>query len=93
MKKLKRREFIRRCAGVAASLGAGRLIGGCGNGNGGNGEDGGSDGGVDTRTPVAAVRGGDLTAMTRQALESLGGFGPEAEPLRALARYIIGRDH
>ena len=31
--------------------------------------------------------------LVEDALESLSGFGPEAEALRALARYIIGRDH
>jgi uncharacterized protein (DUF362 family) len=70
-----RRDFLRQTVGLgAAYLGAGRLLTGCGGGGGGDGN------GEDLGTRVAAVRGDDLEAMTRQALEALGGIGKIVKP-------------
>jgi uncharacterized protein (DUF362 family) len=69
MRRFNRREFINLAAGAAVTLGAGRLLGGCGHNN-----------GADLGTQVAAVRGDDLIAMTRQVLDRLGGIGTIVKP-------------
>jgi uncharacterized protein (DUF362 family) len=73
MRKLNRREFLNMTTGAALTLGAGRLLGGCGsNGNGNPNGDG--------RTAVAAVSGDDLGVMSRQVLDTLGGIGKVVNP-------------
>jgi uncharacterized protein (DUF362 family) len=71
MHRLTRRDFLRLGAGAAVALGAPQILTGC------KGEE-------STPTPtsrpaptarVAAIRGADLYAMTRDALEAVGGAG------------------
>ena len=69
MGKVTRRDFLRLSAGAAIALGAAQGLAGCSN-----------EPAAPKPTPgrgarVAAVRGTDLAAMTRQALEPLGGMG------------------
>lgn len=69
MAKVTRRDFLRLGAGAALALGAAQGLAGCSD-----------EAAAPKPTPgrgarVAAVRGTDLAAMTRQALEPLGGMG------------------
>lgn len=70
MHRLTRRDFLRLGAGAAVALGAPQILTGCG----------GEEAATPEATPrpeptarVAAVRGQDLYAMTREALEAVGG--------------------
>jgi uncharacterized protein (DUF362 family) len=65
MKRIKRRDFLRGCAGAAVGLGAANLLKGCGNGG---------TNGHEYPAEVAAVRGRDLQSMTNQALDKIGGI-------------------
>ncbi|MGD0766193.1 MAG: DUF362 domain-containing protein [Dehalococcoidia bacterium] len=69
MGKVTRRDFLRLSAGAAVALGAAQGLAACG-----------SEPATPKPTPgraarVAAVRGTDLAAMTRQSLNALGGMG------------------
>jgi uncharacterized protein (DUF362 family) len=69
MHRLTRRDFLRLGAGAAVALGVPQILAGCG------GEEAAPQA---TPTPgptarVAAIRGEDLNAMTREALEAMGG--------------------
>lgn len=70
MHRISRRDFLRLGAGTAVALGAPQILAGCG------GEEASPK---STATPeptarVAAIRGENLQAMTREALEALGGI-------------------
>ncbi|MBE3110823.1 MAG: DUF362 domain-containing protein [Acidobacteria bacterium] len=71
MQRIDRRDFLKIGAGAAVVLGASSLLGGCG-------DSGESVSSVPTSPPltrVAIVKGGDLRAMARDALDAVGGIG------------------
>jgi len=70
MQKIDRRDFLRIGAGAAVVLGASPLLADCGGGE--------SISPTPTSNPltkVAIVKGGDLRAMARDALDAVGGIG------------------
>jgi len=76
MHRLTRRDFLRLGAGAAIALGAPQVLTGC---------EEAETGPKPTATPepkarVAAIRGKDLYAMTRQALEAVGGIAAIVRP-------------
>ena len=76
MHRITRREFLRLGAGAAIALGAPQILTGCG------GEEA-TPQATSTQGPaarVAAIRGEDLYAMTRDALEALGGVQKIVNP-------------
>jgi uncharacterized protein (DUF362 family) len=76
MHKLTRRDLLKLGAGAAIALGAPQVLTGCGEEE---------TGPKPTATPelkarVAAIKGEDLYAMTRQALEAVGGMAAIVQP-------------
>jgi uncharacterized protein (DUF362 family) len=79
MSKLTRRSFLRRAAGAGLILNTSELITGCG------GEappliSAATDVPADTAARVNVVRGADLTQMTHQLLDAVGGIGAIVHP-------------
>jgi len=68
MHKLARREFLKIGAGIAAFLGAPPILASC---KGKTSE----PAPVETNATVAAIRGNNLDAMTRDAIKAIGGMG------------------
>jgi uncharacterized protein (DUF362 family) len=68
MKKIERREFLKLGAGTAVALGAPTILAGCGSKKSILEPSG-------INASVAAVRGNDLSSLTRNVLEALGGIG------------------
>ena len=75
---ISRRAFVRLGAASVVALGSGGVMGGCG--------DEGSPVGPDTdpeapiNATVAAIRGNDLDAMTRDAIDAIGGMASVVNP-------------
>lgn len=70
MHKLTRRNFLKLSAGTAAALGAPQILAGCAT----------AEPPPEPTARVAAVRGDDLIAMTRESLEALGGIQEVVHP-------------
>jgi len=76
MHKLTRRDFLILGAGAAIAAGAPAILGGCEDEQ----EATESTETAEPSSKVAAVRGNDLYAMTRQALEAVGGIAAIVQP-------------
>jgi uncharacterized protein (DUF362 family) len=71
MRRVTRRELLKLGAGAAVALGVPQLLAGCG----GEGSPAKVPSVPEAKARVAAVRGDDLYAMTRDAMEAMGGAG------------------